>query len=661
MTKTNQKILSQLHSISVLILSFVFISCGSDKNNNNNNFNNNIEINVTGLSNDTKALRNKEWRWGCEEYNKTDKKKKASDCTYRHAINQKTTHKFASNVKYDDTRKATRKGESKDDRTKYYIHVQAKAKSNIVSKIKSVYTLLDTTPPQALKSSNVKAPTGRSTGKTFRVTVNGLKTGDTVTIYAPPPPPPSNFLGLRFLASLFARRNTEGSNCVSGNAVGKATVSSGTSVVVTVTAREGTSNYHAQVVDEAGNRGPCSQVFEHTNTGGILEVTGLTTDKNPRRFKSWEWGCTTEKTLPCEYRHTINNKATHLFDSKATYSANNRANTTGKSNNLWYLHVQAKNTKRESNVKSVSVRIDRTSPETPNAGSVTYKVLNSRLHSLEVTFRDLILRDRVYLYNTSNCQGSSLGTARVTNNNQAVITFKATGNRQKYYAQVVDEADNRSGCGEVFTYPDNVLPVLPAVTGLANDKTPRKIKSWEWGCTTESMDPPHTCEYRHTINDKATHTFADSVEYSLDNEASTRGKADDKWSLHVQAKNRAGASSVKSVSVTIDNTAPKTPDNNSMTFRSTDNHQVTVTFSDTGILSGEHIYIYDASNCRGRTLGDSVVDNNNRAVITFNAGSTPKRYYANIIDQAGNKGGCGYYIFLSFRACCCARSHRSNT
>ncbi len=187
---TNQKILSQLHSISVLILSFVFISCGSDKNNNNNNFNNNIEINVTGLSNDTKALRNKEWRWGCEEYNKTDKKKKASDCTYRHAINQKTTHKFASNVKYDDTRKATRKGESKDDRTKYYIHVQAKAKSNIVSKIKSVYTLLDTTPPQALKSSNVKAPTGRSTGKTFRVTVNGLKTGDTVTIYAPPPPPP---------------------------------------------------------------------------------------------------------------------------------------------------------------------------------------------------------------------------------------------------------------------------------------------------------------------------------------------------------------------------------------------------------------------------------------------------------------------------------------
>ncbi len=395
-------------------------------------------------------------------------------------------------------------------------------------------------------------------------------------------------------------------------------------------------------MDEAGNRGPCSQVFEHTNTGGILEVTGLTTDKNPRRFKSWEWGCTTEKTLPCEYRHTINNKATHLFDSKATYSANNRANTTGKTNNLWYLHVQAKNTKRESNVKSVSVRIDRTSPETPNAGSVTYKVLNSRLHSLEVTFRDLILRDRVYLYNTSNCQGSSLGTARVTNNNQAVITFKATGNRQKYYAQVVDEADNRSGCGEVFTYPDNVLPVLPAVTGLANDKTPRKIKTWEWGCTTESMDPPHTCEYRHTINDKATHTFAEGVEYSLDNEASTRGKADDKWSLHVQAKNRAGASIVKSVSVTIDNTAPKTPDNNSMTFRATDNHQVTVTFSDTGILPREHIYIYEASNCRGRTLGNSVVDNNNRAVITFNAGSTPKRYYANIIDQAGNKGGCGY-------------------
>ncbi len=395
-------------------------------------------------------------------------------------------------------------------------------------------------------------------------------------------------------------------------------------------------------MDEAGNRGPCSQVFEHTNTGGILEVTGLTTDKNPRRFKSWEWGCTTEKTLPCEYRHTINNKATHLFDSKATYSANNRANTTGKSNNLWYLHVQAKNTKRESNVKSVSVRIDRTKPATPNSGSVTYRVIDSRLHSLEVTFEDLLLNDRVELYNRSNCQGNALGKRTVGSDNRAVITFKATGNRQKYYAKVIDKANNSSGCGAVFTYPDNVLPVLPAVTGLTNDDVPRQIKRWTWGCTTEAT---HPCDYRYEINDDAI-LDSDAIRefnkrtYSNGNSASTNEEGD--WYLHVQARNRAGESSIKSVSAEVDRTPPKTPTSNSMSFVSSDNHRLTVTFSDSGILQGERISIYNVSDCRGRTLGSEPMANNNRAVITFTATSSRQKYYAQVVDVAGNKGGCGF-------------------
>ena len=604
-------------------------------------FNNNKDVNVTGLSNDTKALRNKEWRWGCEEYNKTDKKRKAIDCTYRYVINKKASHTFASNVKYSNTRKATQKGESGDDRTKYYIHVQAQAKSNnIASKIKSVYTLLDTTPPQALKSSNVRAPTSRSTGKTFKVTVSSLKKGDTVTIYVAGGST-SGFLGFRFLASLFSLRNTEGSICIPANAVGKATVSSGTSVTVTVTARGGTNSYYAQVVDEAGNRSPCSEVFDHTSTGGLLEVTGIATDKNPRRFKSWNWSCTTEKTLPCEYRHTINNKVFHLFDSKTAYSANNRANTTGRSDALWYLHVQAKNTKKESNVKSVSVRIDRTKPATPNSGSVTYRIIRDEgnNHDLAVTFKDLLLGDRAEIYNRANCQGRALGKENVGSNNQAVITINVRNSRQQYYGKVVDKADNSSGCGAVFTYPDDVLPVLPAVTGLTNDDVPRQIKRWTWGCTTEDT---HPCDYRRIINKKASHRFATSAEYSVNNEHNTSGKADGKWYLHVQARNRAGESNVKSVYARVDNTPPKTPDSNSMSFVSSDNHLLTVTFSDSEILQGERISIYNVSTCRGRTLGSVTVDDDHEGVITFNAGSTSKRYYANIIDQAGNKGGCGF-------------------
>ena len=481
--------LKSLYYLNLIVLSCIFISCGSDKNNNNNNFNNNLEVNVTGLVNTTKALRNKDWSWGCEEYNKTDKKRKSIDCTYRHEINKKNSHKFASSVKYSDTKKATQKGASGDDGTKYYIHVQAQSKTNkIASKVKSVYALLDTTPPKAPQSSNVKAPINNSSGKTFKVTVNNLKKGDTVTIYVEGgSTSDSNFLGLRFLASLFSRRNTEGGTCRDSNEVGKATVSSGTSVTVTVNAREGGNRYYAMVTDEAGNRSGCSEVFTHTNTSGTLEVTKIATDKNPRRYKSWEWSCSTESTLPCEYRYVLNQKISHTFDSKATYSANNRANTSGKADGRWFLHVQAKNSKRESNIKSVSVRIDKTKPETPNTDSVKVTLLNRQTHSLRVTFRDLRQGDRVFLYNVSNCQSSSLGTATVGDNNEGVITLTATGSRQNYYARVIDEAGNRSGCGQVFTYPENVLPLLPTVTGLESDQTLIRVKSWQWGCSDDQQ------------------------------------------------------------------------------------------------------------------------------------------------------------------------------
>ncbi len=633
--------LKSLYYLNLIVLSCIFISCGSDKNNNNNNFNNNLEVNVTSLVNMTKAVRNKEWSWGCEEYNKTDKKRKSVDCTYRHEINKKNSHKFASSVKYNDTKKATQKGASGDDGTKYYIHVQAKSKSNIVSKVKSVYALLDTTPPKAPQSSNVKAPINNSSGKTFKVTVNNLKKGDTVTIYVEGGSSSSNFLGLRFLASLFSRRNTEGGNCRDGNAVGKATVSSGTSVTVDVTAKEGTNSYYAQIVDEAGNRSPCSEVFDHTNTGGILEVTKIATDKNPRRFKSWEWSCSTESTLPCEYRHVLNQKISHTFDSKATYSANNRANTSGKADGRWFLHVQAKNSKRESNIKSVFVRIDKTKPETPNTDSVKVTLLNRQTHSLRVTFRDLMQGDRVFLYNVSNCQSSSLGTTTVGDNNEGVVTLTATGSRQNYYARVIDEAGNRSGCGQVFTYPENVLPLLPTVTGLESDQTLRRVKSWQWGCTTEST---HPCEYRHIINQKTTHTFASSVAYTITDRANTRGQeTDGTYYLHVQAKNVAGPSEVKSVSAKIKKTPPTLDKDENLeepvpVVNNRATRSLSVNFEE--LMEGDRVRIYTDSQCSSSIGSEGTVDSDGTVTIDITAKANRTTYYGKVTDRAGNRSGC---------------------
>ena len=209
------------------------------------------------------------------------------------------------------------------------------------------------------------------------------------------------------------------------------------------------------------------------------KVTGLESDTSPARSKSWEWSCSTEGTYPCEYRHVINQRATHKFDSKATYSSKNTASTSGKSDGRWYLHVQAKNAGAISAVKSVFVRIDRTKPKTPNKNSMIYDASNT--HQITVTFRDFVQGERVRLYNVSNCKSSSLGVATVGDNGEGVITFTADSTLQNYYAQVTDQAGNVSGCGLIFAYPVTGTAILPEVTGLTNDDTPQRIKRWRWG------------------------------------------------------------------------------------------------------------------------------------------------------------------------------------
>ena len=94
--------------------------------------------------------------------------------------------------------------------------------------------------------------------------------------------------------------------------------------------------------------------------------------------------------------------------------------------------------------------------------------------------------------------------------------------------------------------------IAPELTGLSDDDTPTKSKTWNWGCDHGQSE----CKYRFAVNNNNSHEFTNSDGYSTVEEAS-QTSGNETYYLHVQAKDRAGnKSGVRTVSAIIDNRAP---------------------------------------------------------------------------------------------------------
>ena len=97
-----------------------------------------------------------------------------------------------------------------------------------------------------------------------------------------------------------------------------------------------------------------------------------------------------------------------------------------------------------------------------------------------------------------------------------------------------------------------VEALAPSLTGLSNDFTFKKSKTWRWGCRDDSKP----CRYRYAINTSRSHSFADTETYSATTSA-IQGVGTGDYYLYIQAKDSVGnESEVKSFYVPLDNTGP---------------------------------------------------------------------------------------------------------
>ena len=444
---------------------------------------------VTGLADDSDATQAKSWTWECDD----------APCTYRFVANQVNTHTFSS-----EAFGATNTTSQRDGNGTYYLHVQAKDQAGNDGAVISVSAELDNTPPTLSGVSDDATPTA---SKDWTWSCSG---GETCTYRHVINQDSSH----TFTNIVFSSTNT-----------------------ITKSDGNGVFYLHVQAQDGAGNESAVSSgrvVMDNANP----VVTGLESDSTVATSKSWTWACS--DVTDCEFRHVINQQQTYVFSSEA-FDTTTTA-TKDSANGTWYLHVQAKDElANESEVVSVSVELDNTLPVLMGVDDVTTdqqsQTWNWSCSGGETcTYRYVINQDQTHAFTNE----AFTATAQAT---------QGTGNGVYYlHVQAQDEAGNESAVARASVTMDNTDPV---VTGLSDDTTLARSKTWNWGCTDSS-----SCLYHVAINQNSSHTFDPSDVASTVTNAN-KDNADGVWYLHVQAEDEAlNQSALVSVSVELDNTPP---------------------------------------------------------------------------------------------------------
>lgn len=126
---------------------------------------------------------------------------------------------------------------------------------------------------------------------------------------------------------------------------------------------------------------------------------------------------------------------------------------------------------------------------------------------------------------------------------------RSTGTGTYYiHVQAMDAQGNVSTVGHASAVLDNTLPL---VTGLADDATWTKSKTWTWSCD------KLPCAYRSTTNTASAGTLTSVYAGSM---TKTLSGSTGVYYLHVQAKDALGNESViSSYSAKLDNAAPNPP------------------------------------------------------------------------------------------------------
>ena len=450
---------------------------------------------VIGLSNDVVSRVSKNWAWGCSE----------ATCTYRHVVNQSSTHTFTTSDAFGSETTATR---ASGDGT-YYLHVQARDAVGLTSPVVSVSAALSST---AFAVTGLTADITPTRSKTWTWGCSG---GGTCTYR-------------------FAVNQSPTHNFGSGDTFGSA-------VTTTHSTGDGTYYLHVQA------RNSSDEDSAVTTVAAVLDNTApRVTDLNTPDSRvdivqsyTWNWGCS--DGTACEYRFVLTRQMAHTFGSGDTWGSVTTATQSSGDGNF-YIHVQARD--QAGNISSTSTTyavLDNTGPIV-FVSPVGSAPKQSHTWSWECNEEDR--SSCMYRFVTNQDSSYTFSNEPFVASHSAV---QADGDGTYYlHIQGQDSHGNVGSSISVQVLMDNTGPTL---TGLADDSSPRQSKTWNWGCSDES------CTYRFAVNQSPNHSF--SNEAFAATATATQGNGDGTYYVHVQAQDAAGnIGDVASFSALLDNTRP---------------------------------------------------------------------------------------------------------
>ncbi|KPA14190.1 cell wall associated biofilm protein [Candidatus Magnetomorum sp. HK-1] len=444
---------------------------------------------ITGLSSDTHPVKSIKWIWNADD--------KDSNVVFRYLINQ--IDRLQLKNSYNNV--TTAKIENTDG--KWFLHVQAMDSAGNESDIVTVSAILDNTPPVIQGLSNEHIPLKE---KTWNWSVadkdSQVKYKHHVNQESQP-----------HFTSTFTD-------------ISSASVSD----------RNGKWHLHVQARDRAGNYSEPLSVFAYFDNTRP-EIQGLFDDDIPKKKKLWQW-LAKDNDEVILYRYVID----QIAHSKPYNPFNHLTYAEQKdSDGLWYIHVQAKDRAGNlSDIVSVSALFDNTPP-------VIHNLTNDDVPQISKKWDWTIEDDDPEVLSRYSIAQESFFVPSGTFQKKTIIDIAGLEGKYYLHVQAKDRANNISNVVSVYTILDQTPPVI---TGLMDDRIPKKIKIWQWS----AFDNDSNILYRYLVDQKSKSTPTGSFMKDTQAELS---KPDGKWFIHVQAKDRAGhLSEIISVSAIIDNNAP---------------------------------------------------------------------------------------------------------
>jgi len=444
---------------------------------------------ITGLSNDTKPIRARQWIWNAQDND--------SHLVFRHAVNQ------IDHIQLKNSYSTITTASIQATDGEWYLHVQAKDSAGNESDIVTVSTILDNTPP--VISGLVNEPKSVKQ-KTW---VWKAMDKDSYIVYR---------------------------HQITQNQQAEFTTSFSNVASVSVSGKNGRWYLHVQAKDRAGNISEPMRVYAFFDNIPPV-IHGLVNDTIPKQKKKWQWQAKDVDNC-IQYRY--------LIDQIPQSKPNTAFSTVKKAEKFdgdgrWYLHVQARDTAGNlSDIVTVSTMLDNSKPMiTGLLNNEIPKKSQQWTWAIEDTDPEVLCRYSV----DQNTFFAATGAFQKQN----TVSISALDGKYYLHVQAKDRANNISDVITVYTILDQTPPVI---TGLVNDRIPKKIKQWHW----DAIDQDSNICYRYLIDKNISKSPTGSFSDTTQAELST---PDGQWFIHVQARDRAGhLSDVVSVSTIIDNTPP---------------------------------------------------------------------------------------------------------